>query len=57
MPALSKAQRRLMAVAEHEPEKLYKRNRTVRKMSKKQLRHFSTTSEKGLVERLVKRKK
>lgn len=48
MPAKSKAQRRLMAIAEHAPEKLYKRNKGVAKMSKGQLHDFATTEEKGL---------
>ena len=33
MPAKSEKQRRLMAMAEHHPEKLHKRNRGVLKMS------------------------
>ena len=48
MPAKSEAQRRAMAIAEHHPEKLYKRNRGLLKMSKKQLSEFASTKEKGL---------
>lgn len=48
MPSKSKAQRKLMAIAEHAPEKLYKRNRGVLKMSKKQLSEYAKTKEKGL---------
>ena len=48
MPAKSKAQREAMAIAEHEPEKLYKRNKGLKKMSKSQLHDFSSTKEKGL---------
>lgn len=50
MPALSKAQRRAMAIAEHHPEQLYKRNRGLLKMSKGELRKFATTKEKELPE-------
>ena len=48
MPAKSKKQRKMMAIAAHHPEKLYKRNKGVAKMSKKQLHEYATTSEKGL---------
>lgn len=48
MPAKSKAQRRLMAIAEHKPSALYKRNAGVAKMSKEQLHDFASTSEKSL---------
>lgn len=48
MPAVSKKQQMLMAIAEHEPEKLYKRNRGVLKMSHAQLHDFASTKHKGL---------
>lgn len=48
MPAESKAQRKLMGMALHHPEKLYKRNRGVMGMSKGQLHDFAKTKEKGL---------
>jgi len=49
MPAKSKKQRRLMAIAEHHPEKLYSKNKGVAKsMSKSQLHDFAATKEKGL---------
>lgn len=48
MPAESVAQRRLMAIAEHAPEKLYAENKDVAKMSHKQLHEFADTKEKGL---------
>jgi len=63
MPALSKKQRRMMAIAEHFPTKLYARNRGVLSMSKQQLSEFASTPEKGLparkglASRLTKRKK
>ena len=50
MPARSDAQRRLMAIAEHEPGKLYSRNKGVANMSHEQLRDFASTSEKNLPE-------
>jgi uncharacterized protein YjiK len=43
MPAKSEKQRRLMAIAEHHPEKVYKKNRGVLKMSKKQLSDYAST--------------
>lgn len=48
MPAGSMAQRRLMAIAEHHPEELYKRNRGVLSMSKSDLHKYASTKEKGL---------
>ena len=56
MPAVSKAQQSLMALAEHAPEKLYKRNRGVLKMSMKQLHDFAATGRKGLPKRAKKGK-
>lgn len=44
MPAKSKKQQKAMAIAEHHPEKLYKRNRKLKKLSKRQLHEFSSTS-------------
>lgn len=41
-PAVSEKQRIAMAIAEHEPEKLYKRNRGMKKMSHKQLHDFAS---------------
>jgi len=48
MPAESKAQRIATAIAEHEPEKLYARNKGLADMTHKQLHDFASTSEKGL---------
>ena len=50
MPAKSKAQRTAMAIAEHEPEKLYARNAGLAKMSHSQLHDFAATKTKGLPE-------
>ncbi len=55
MPAVSKAQRAVMAIAENHPGKLYKRNRGLLKMSKAQLHDFATTSEKKLPRKKLKR--
>lgn len=48
MPAVSKKQRKAMAIAEHHPEKLYKRNKGLKKMSKSSLHDFASTKEKKL---------
>lgn len=48
MPAKSKAQRRMMAIAKYHPEKLYARNKAVLSMSKGELHKFAATKEKGL---------
>ena len=48
MPAVSKKQRRAMAIAEHEPGKLMGKNKGLAKMSKAQLHDFAATKEKGL---------
>jgi hypothetical protein len=48
MPAVSVAQRTAMAIAEHHPEKLYARNKGLKKMSHEQLHEFASTSEKNL---------
>ena len=57
MPAVSKAQREAMAIAEHEPSKLNAANRGLLKMSHKQLHDFASTKEKGLPKRAPKRMK
>lgn len=48
MPSVSVAQRIAMAIAEHQPSKLFKRNRGLKKMSKGQLHEFADTKESGL---------
>ena len=40
-----------MAIAEHNPSKLYSRNRGLLKMSHKELHDFASTPAKGLPER------
>ena len=48
MPATSKAQQEAMAIAEHNPGKLYSRNKGLLKMSHHQLHDFAATKRKGL---------
>lgn len=48
MPAVSSSQRIAMAIAEHNPSKLFKRNKGLLKMSHDQLHEFTTTKETGL---------
>ena len=48
MPAKSIKQRKLMALAEHHPEKVSKKNRGILKMSHKQLHDYAATKEKKL---------
>jgi hypothetical protein len=57
MPAKSKKQRRAMAIAKHHPSKLYKKNRSLLKMSKKQLHEYASTKEKGLPKKKKKKSK
>jgi len=46
MPSVSEKQRKLMQIAEHEPSKLYKRNRGVLGMGKSSLSDFASTKGK-----------
>lgn len=61
MPAVSKAQRKAMAIAEHSPGKLFKRNKGLLQMSHSQLHDFASTPEinmpkhKGALRRAAKR--
>jgi hypothetical protein len=57
MPAKSKKQRKLMAIAEHHPEDLYAKNADVAHMSKKQLHDYASTKEKGLPTKKTTKKK
>lgn len=50
MPSVSKAERQLMAIAEHHPEEVSAKNRGVLKMNHEQLHDFASTKEKGLPE-------
>jgi hypothetical protein len=51
MPATSKAQAVMMAIAEHAPGKLYARNKGALQMTKQQLSDFASTPRKGLPKR------
>lgn len=51
MPAVSKAQRRLMAIAEHSPDELYASNKGAANMTQQQLHDFAATPEKNLPKR------
>ena len=53
MPAVSVAQRMAMAIAEHNPSKLYSRNRSLLKMSHNQLHEFATTKQNGLPKKIA----
>lgn len=57
MPAKSRAQRIVMAIAEHDPDKLYDRNKGAAKMDKEDLHDFASTPEKGLPEHTAAAKK
>ena len=48
MPSVSKKQQIAMSIAEHEPDKLYARNRAMLGMSHQQLHDFASTPRKGL---------
>ena len=54
MQARSKAQQELMAIAEHHPSAVSKKNRGVLKMSHQQLHDFAATKRKGLPMRAPK---
>ena len=54
MPAKSQAQQNLMAVALHEPSKLYSKNKGVLKMGKKSLSDFARTPSRGLPRKIGK---
>ena len=48
MPAVSQAQQRLMAIAEHAPDKVSPQNRGVLQMSHGQLHDFAATPRNSL---------
>jgi hypothetical protein len=55
MPAKSKKQQQAMAIAEHEPNKLSKKNKGLLKMTKSQLHDFAATKTKGLPKKVKKK--
>ena len=56
MPAVSKKQQVAMAIAEHAPNKLYSRNKSLLSMTHQQLHDFAHTKRKNLPETAHKRK-
>lgn len=54
MPAKSVAQAIAMRIAEHNPGKLYKKNKGLLKMSHTQLHEFAVTPNKGLPQKVKK---
>lgn len=57
MPAKSEKQREAIAIAEHEPSKLYSRNKSLLNMSHEDMHDFASTKglkKKGLAEGLKK---
>ncbi len=54
MPAVSRNQRIVAAIAEHHPEQLYDRNKGMASMTLKQLHDFAATKSKGLPRRKKK---
>lgn len=56
-PAKSQAQQRLMAIAEHTPSKVSRKNRGVLKMKKSQLKEFAKTKRKKLPKKIKRKKK
>ena len=56
MPSVSAAQQIAMAIAEHDPGKLYKRNRGLLKMNHKQLHEFAATKRSGLPKKVHNKK-
>ena len=54
MPAVSKKQQQLFAIAEHEPDKLSAKNKGMLKMGKSKLAEFARTKRTGLPNRVKK---
>jgi len=48
MPAKSKKQRKMMAIAEHHPEMLHEENKGALDMKKEELHKMASTKENGL---------
>jgi hypothetical protein len=57
MQAKSKKQQKVMAIAEHNPKKLYKKNKDLLKMTKKQLHDFASTKTKDLPKKVSRETK
>ncbi len=56
MPSVSRAEQQATAIAEHNPSKLYARNKGLLKMSHQQLHDFASTKSKGLPKHAAKMK-
>lgn len=54
MPAVSVAQRRLIGLAEHHPEKVQAKNRSILGMSHSDMHDFASTPEAGLPRKVGK---
>lgn len=50
MPAVSKAERRVIAIGEHHPDELYPENRGILGMTHQQMHDFASTKETDLPE-------
>lgn len=48
MPSVSRKQQQAMAIAEHDPDELYERNKGLTKMTHEQLHDFASTPRKEL---------
>ena len=55
MPSVSKAQRRLIGLAEHHPEQVSAENRSILSMKHSDMHDFASTKEKGLPEHVAKK--
>lgn len=51
MPSTSQAQQIATSIAEHDPKKLYQKNRSLLRMTHTQLHDFAATPRKGLPEK------
>ena len=56
MPAVSQAQQRAFAIAEHAPEKLHVKNRGLLKLSRRQLHDFAATKRSSLPARAMSKR-
>lgn len=56
MPAVSKKQQIMMAIAEHHPDELFERNKAAAGMTHKQLHDYASTKRKGLPDKKRKGK-
>lgn len=56
MPSVSQAQQKVMAIAEHAPSKLFKKNRGLLGMSHQQLHDFAATPRGGLPKKIGEKK-